>query len=89
MAIGDQDEARVFARLPNLDIAVVHRVARGREGEQVMIALRAVPSLEVVERLIEAADPLLFWMRLTQAAWTSWLGCLSAAVTPPWIIRGE
>jgi hypothetical protein len=89
MASGDQNETRAFARLPNLDVAIIHRGAREGEGEQVMIALRAVPSFESLGRLMEAADPLLFWMRLTQAAWTSWLGCLTAAATPPWIRKSE
>ncbi|MBV1798670.1 hypothetical protein [Siccirubricoccus sp. G192] len=88
MASGERNETRAFARLPNLDIAIIHRGAQDHEGEQIMIAFRAAPSLEPLGRLIGPADPLLFWMRLSQMAWNSWLGCLAAA-TPPWIRRGE
>ncbi len=89
MANGDPDETRAFARLPGLDIAVLHRGARGGDGEQVMIAMRAVPSFRALGRPMGAADPLLLWMGLTQAVWASWLGCLAAVATPPWITRGE
>ena len=89
MGSRDPDETRAFARLPCLDIAVVHRGAWGEDGEQIMVALRAVPSFGALGRPLGAADPFLLWMRLAQAAWTSWLGCLAAASTPPWIARGD
>ncbi len=89
MAICDQGETRAFARLPGLDIAIVHCAASGNRGEQVMIALRAMPYPEALEQLTEAADPLLFWSRLTHAMWASWLGCLATIATPPWIIRSQ
>ena len=89
MVSGDQNETRALFRLPNLEIAMVHRGVRGGEGEQVMSALRTVPSMESIGSVIESAAPLVFWMQLTQAAWTSWFGCLAAAAPPPWIRRGE
>ncbi len=89
MASGDPEETRAFARLPGLDIAVLHRGARGGEGEQVVIALRTAPPFAALGRPTPAVDPLLLWMGLAQAAWASWLGCLAAAATPPWIARGE
>ena len=46
-----------------------------------MIALRAVPSFDAFGRLLAAANPLLFWMRLTQAVWSPWLGGLGTAAT--------
>ncbi len=89
MAIGDPDETRAYARLPGLDIAVLHRGAWGEDGEQVVVALRVVPSAAALGRPLGAADPLLLWMRLAHAAWASWLACLAAASAPPWIARGE
>ena len=89
MASGDPEETRAYARLPGLDIAVLHRGGRGGEGEQVVVALRAVPSFAALGRPLAAADPLLLWMGLAQAAWASWLGCLAAASAPPWIARGD
>jgi hypothetical protein len=89
MVGGDRDETRAFARLPGLDVAVLHRGARGQDGEQVFIALKAAPFLGALGRPLGAADPLLFWMRLVQVGWASWFSCLAAASTPPWIARGE
>ena len=96
MADCHPEETRAYARLPGLDIAVLHRGAHGGDGEQVMVALRAAPSFAALGRPAwasadwAAADPLLLWMRLGQAMWVSWLGCcLGAASTPPWIGRGD
>jgi hypothetical protein len=88
MASGDPDETRAFARLPGLDIAVLHRSVHGG-GEEMVVALRTAPSFRALGRPLGAADPLLLWMGLAQAAWASWLGCLAAATTPPWIARGD
>ncbi len=87
MASADPDETRAYASLPGLDIAVLQRRARG--GEEVVVAFRTAPSCAAPSRPLGAADPLLLWMRLAQAAWASWLGCLAAAATPPWIGRGD
>jgi len=59
--------------------------------EQIMIGLRAGPSFAALVRPAWAgADPLLLCLRLGQAMWTFWLGCLAAASAPPsWMARGE
>ena len=90
MASGDPDETGAYARLPGLDLAVLHRGALGMDGAQVVVALRAVPSFAALGRPLGAADPLLLWMRLTQAVWASWLGCLAvASAPPPWLAGDE
>ena len=91
MARGEPDETRAYARLPGLDIAVLHRAAHGKDGEQVVVALRAAPSFGALGRptIGAAADPLMLWMGLTQAVWATWLGCLAAATRPPWLTRDE
>ena len=86
MVRGDYNETRVLARLPNLDIALVHRA--GGAGEEFMLALRAVPSFAARQDLIEA-DPVLLWMRLSGAFFRAWFGCMTAVTTPPWLIRTE
>jgi hypothetical protein len=87
MASG-RDETRVFARLPNLDIAFVHRAGGNGEGEQVMLALRSAPALAARQDLV-GANPVLMWMRLSQAFYGAWLGYLAAVATPSWLIRAE
>jgi hypothetical protein len=89
MVGGHPDETRAFARLPGLDFAVLHRGTRGADGEQVYIALKAAPLYGALARPMGAADPFLLWMRLMQLGWASWLACLTAASTPPWIARGK
>jgi hypothetical protein len=84
---GDRDETKVVARLPGLDIAVVHRGARSG-GEEVMVALRAVSPFRAPGHL-GAANPLLFWMGLVGAAWDPWLCWLAAVSQPPWVARGR
>ena len=45
MTHADPEETRAYARLPGLDIAVLHRRGvQGGDGEQVVVALRAVPA---------------------------------------------
>jgi hypothetical protein len=81
-------ETRAFARLPDLDIAFIHRVDGGGGREETLLALRTVPSFAARPGLIEA-NPVLFWMRLSQAVCGAWLGYLTAVATSPWLIRTE
>jgi hypothetical protein len=92
MVHGDPEETRAYARLPGLDIAVVHRrgARAGGGTEEVMVALRAAPSFAALARPFGTVDPLSLWMGLGQAMWATWLGCLAAAsAPPPWIGRGD
>ena len=90
MAHGDPEETRAYARLPGLDIAVLHRRGARGGGDEVMLALRAAPSFAALGRPFGAADPLSLWLGLGQAMWATWLGFLAAAsAPPPWIGRGD
>ena len=73
MAESAYDETRATARLPHLDIEILHRRPWEGNGEQILISLRAVPSFEAFGRLMEASNPLLFWTRMMQTAWAPWL----------------
>ncbi len=68
------DETRAAARLPNLDIEIVHSRSPAGDAERISISVLAVPSLEAFGRYLEAANPFLFWMRFAQTAWSPWLG---------------
>ena len=85
---GDRDETKVIAHLPGLDIAVLHRGACGG-GEEVMVALRAVSPLRALGHLGAAANPLLFWMSLAEAAWNPWLYWLADISWPSRMTRGR
>src|SRR5262249_1042883 len=77
--VSDYEETRATARLPNLDIEVVHRRPYDGGAEMLAIPGRAAPAFEAGGRVAEAANPWLFWMRVMEAAWSPWLGSAAAA----------
>lgn len=74
------DATRATARLPGLDIEIVHRRAVEGDAEQISVNLTAAPSLEAFGRALEAANPFGFWARVAQLAWQPWLGANWAMV---------
>ena len=62
-------DLRATARLPGLDIEVVHRRSPGGDREEISINLQAVPSLEAFGRFLEAANPFVFWAEATRLTW--------------------
>jgi hypothetical protein len=52
----EDDITRATARLPGLEIEIVHRRLPGGEGEQISINLEAVPSFEAFGRFLETAN---------------------------------
>jgi hypothetical protein len=72
MPQGYFDETKVTARLPNLDIEIVHSRSPEGDAERITISLQAAPSFEAFGRFLEATNPFLFWMRFAQTAWTPW-----------------
>lgn len=79
---GDWDETRATARLPNLDIEILHRRSWEGDAEQVRVTLTGVPSLEAAGRLLEAGNPFLLWMRMAEAAWAPWLALMAPRGEP-------
>lgn len=67
------DETRAVGHLPSLDIEIVHRRARHEDAEQISINLRAAPSFAAFAQFLEAANPMLAWMRMLEMAWRPWL----------------
>ena len=73
MEMSEYDEIRATARLPNLDIEILHRRPWEGNEQQIVVMLRAVPSFEAVGRWLEASNPLLVWSRMMEAAWSPWV----------------
>ena len=76
---------RATARLPGLNIEVVHRRSPDGDSEQISINLQAVPSFEAFGRFLEAANPFTFWAqagRLAWLPWLSWFEAMPAAMLP-------
>jgi hypothetical protein len=82
MQEGHFEETRATARLPNLDIEIIHGRSADGAAEYLSLSLRAMPSFEAFGRAMEAANPFLFWMRLAQTAWAPWLGASPASLPP-------
>ena len=67
------DATRASARLPGLDIDIIHRQSPNGDWEQMSINLRATPSFEALGSLFEAANPFTFWVQAARFMWTPWL----------------
>jgi hypothetical protein len=84
----DDDTTRATARLPGLEIEIVHRRPRDTEAEALSITLHAMPSFEAFGRYFETANPLAFWAQAVQMAWLPWFGAswfgASRALMSPW-----
>lgn len=79
----DFDETRASARLPHLDIDIVHRRSREGDAEQISINLQAVPSFSAFSQFLETANPFQFWARLAQLTWLPWLTALRSTSALP------
>jgi hypothetical protein len=87
MPQGHFEETRAFARLPNLDIEIVHGRSADGNAEYISISLQAVPSFAAFGNFLEATNPFLFWMRFAQTAWAPWLGSAPANLLPGNVTR--
>jgi hypothetical protein len=74
----DDDTTRATARLPGLDIEIVHR--RAANAEQISVHLQAMPSFEAFGRFLENANPFVIWAEAVQLMWQPWL-----ALYAPWL----
>ena len=76
------EETRAVARLPHLEVEIVHRSLPETDAEELAVRLRATPSFEAFGRHLEAQAPFwpwpalapfLLWQRMLQEAWRPWL----------------
>lgn len=71
------DTTRATARLPGLDIEIVHR--RTDNVEQISLHLQAMPSFDAFGRFLESANPFAFWAEAAKLMWQPYL-----ALCAPW-----
>jgi hypothetical protein len=76
------DETRATARLPGLEIEIVHRRSPAGDAEQISINLQAVPSFEAFGRFLETANPFAFWAQAAQMAWLPWVEAARTLMLP-------
>jgi hypothetical protein len=79
----DVDTTTASARLPGLDIDIVHNQSPEGDSEQVSITWKAVPSFEAFGRALEAANPFAFWAAAMRLAWLPWLEAAHSLMQPP------
>jgi len=81
MPISEYDDIRATARLPNVDVDILHRRQWGGGTEQLLVAVQVVPPAEAFGRLLELSNPLLVWTRMMEAAWSPWMRALAAVLS--------
>jgi hypothetical protein len=57
------------ARLPGLDIEVVHRRSPAGDRDEILVSLQAVPSFGAFCSVLYAANPFVFWAEATRLTW--------------------
>ena len=67
------EATKASARLPGLDIEIIHRQSPNSEWEQLLINVRATPSFEMLGRSSEVADPFTLWMQAVSLMWMPWM----------------
>jgi hypothetical protein len=70
---GEVEATKTAARLPGLDIEIVHRRSPDGDAEHISINLRAAPSFAAFARLLAAANPFAFWAEAARLTWLPWL----------------
>ena len=92
----EDNTTRTTARLPGLDIEIIHRRSLNDEAEQISINLQAMPSFEAFGRFLETVSPFAFWAQAVQMAWLPWLNAARSArlprniaSTPPKLTNGN
>ena len=76
------DATKASARLPGLDIDILHRQSPDGEWEQISINLRATPSFEAFGRFFGAADPFGLWAQAARLMWAPWLMTAQRLTSP-------
>jgi hypothetical protein len=78
----DHNTTRAAARLPGLDIEIVHRRSSAADAEQISIHLQATPSFEAFGGLFGNVNPWTFWMQAAQLAWLPWVSAARVFMLP-------
>ena len=78
----DDDIVKASARLPGLNIDIVHSRSSRGDSEQISITLQAVPSFEALGRLLQSANPFASWAVAMRLVWLPWLEATRIAMLP-------
>jgi hypothetical protein len=78
----EMETTKATARLPGLDMEIVHRRAPDGEAEQISIHLQAVPSFEALGHALEGANPFALWAEAMRLVWLPWFSAVNTAMLP-------
>jgi hypothetical protein len=78
----EDNTIRATARLPGLDIEIIHRHSPNDEAEQISINLQAMPCFEAFGRFLETANPFALWAQGIQMAWLPWFSAARFVALP-------
>jgi hypothetical protein len=78
----EDNTTRATARLPGLDIEIIHRRSLNDEAEQISINLQAMPSFEAFGRFLETVSPFAFCAQAVQMAWLPWFNAARFVMLP-------
>jgi hypothetical protein len=78
----EDNTTRATARLPGLDIEIIHRRSLNDEAEQISINLQAMPSFEAFGRFLGTTNPFALWAQAVQMAWLPWLNAARFVALP-------
>jgi hypothetical protein len=78
----DDDITLATARLPGLQVEIVHRKSPAGDVEQISINLQAAPSFEAFGQVLRTANPFALWLQAAQMAWFAWLEAASPLALP-------
>jgi len=76
----EEQPTRATARLPGLEIEILHRRSDG--AEQISIILKALPSFDACSQLLGSANPFAMSAQAMQMAWLPWLSPVCAPAAP-------
>ena len=62
-------DLRATARLPGLDVEVVHRRSPAGDRDEISISVQAVPFFGAVGSVLYAVNPFVFWAEATRLTW--------------------
>ncbi|OCK61690.1 hypothetical protein [Bradyrhizobium sp. LMTR 3] len=84
---------RATARLPGLEIEIVHRRSAEGDREQISINMLAVPSFDAFEQYLRAMNPFALWVEAARAVWAPWFEATRTATLPyvdsPKLTKGD
>jgi hypothetical protein len=73
---------RATARLPGLEIEIVHRRSAEGDREQISITIQAMPSFAAFEQYLHAMNPFAMWVEAVRLVWAPWLPAAHMTTLP-------